>query len=83
MVPITDSKRSQFAKWAKEFETTYLLEPVGQRHTSAYATERDSVAKYWDEAKAAKKAEKDITDLVLYKLLPYSNTRHNREAGYR
>jgi hypothetical protein len=47
------------------------------------ATERECVARYWDEAKAGRKAEKDITDLVLYKLLPYSNTRHNRDAGYR
>lgn len=83
MTRITESRRSQFTTWAKEFETRYLLEPAGQRHLASYAAERESVAQYWNEAKSAKKAGKDITDLVLYKLLPYSNTRHNREMGYR
>ena len=83
MTEISESMRSQFAAWAKEFETGYLLEPAGQRHLASYKVERECVEKYWNEAKSAKKAEKDITDLVLYKLLPYGNTRHNREMGHR
>jgi len=48
-----------------------------------YKAEREAVARHWAETKSAKKAGKDITDLILYKLLPYGNTRHNREMGHR
>jgi len=66
-----------------EFEKRYLLEPAGQRHLAQYKKEGDEVARYWSEIKKAKQEGKPITDLVLEKLLPYSNTIHNREKGYR
>jgi hypothetical protein len=80
---ITDEKRSLFHNYAKEFEAAYLLEPAGQRHLSAYKKEREEVSRFWSEIKNAKEEGKRITDMVLEKLLPYSNTRHNREKNYR
>lgn len=80
---ITDEKVSLFKSYASEFEKRYLLEPAGQKHNSIYEQERVEVNKFWSDIKKAKKAGKKITDLVLEKLLPYSNTRHNREKGYR
>ena len=83
MFPITTKKQEMFQAYAKEFESSYLLEPSGQKHLEIYKKEREEVRKYWAEIKEAKKKGEVITDLVLEKLLPYANTRHNREKGYR
>jgi hypothetical protein len=45
--------------------------------------EREEVPKYWGTIKILKQENKSITDEVLTKLLPYNDTRHNRERGYR
>lgn len=83
MVTIHDDMRSQFTTWAKDFKAQYLLAPAGERHMEGYKVERECVARYWEEAKAAKNAGQDITDVVLYKLLPYANTTNNRAMGHR
>ena len=83
MALVTDEKHSLFQSYASEFEKRYLLEPAGQRHLAMYKKERHEVAQFWSEIKRAKQEGNQITDLVLEKLLPYSNTRHNREKGYR
>ncbi len=75
--------KQQIVHYAAQFEEEYLLQPDGQKHHEAYSTEREEVSKYWDEIKKAKKAGKSITDMVLRKLLPYTNTRYNREMGNR
>lgn len=83
MVSISHARRSLFSKYASEFEKNYLLEPPGQKHQQMYKKEREEVTNYWKEIKNAKKKGKKVTNMVLEKLLPYSNTRHNREKGYR
>ena len=83
MTLVSNEKRSLFQTYASEFENGYLLEPAGQRHLAMYEKERDEVKQFWSEIKQAKERGKRITDMVLEKLLPYSNTRHNREMGYR
>jgi hypothetical protein len=83
MVPITDSQRVAFQAYTQEFESTYLLQPLGQQHIVAYAAERAEVQRAWDDITLAKRQGRDITTLVLDKLLPYSNTLHNRQQGYR
>jgi hypothetical protein len=80
---VSNEKRSLFHVYASEFERKYLLEPAGQRHLTMYKKEREEVVQFWSEIKKAKQEGKRITDIVLDKLLPYSNTRHNREKGYR
>lgn len=80
---ISDKNRTLFNSYAAEFENGYLLEPAGQRHKAAYGKERAEVQQYWSDIKSAKVAGRDVTEQVLSKLLPYSNTRHNREKGYR
>lgn len=80
---VTDERRSLFVSYASEFEKKYLLEPAGQQHIALYKKERDEVNCDWSAIKKAKQNGESITDLVLGKLLPYSNTRHNREKGYR
>jgi len=83
MALVTDKKRTLFQSYASEFEQKYLLEHAGQQHLAMYKKERDEVNRYWSEIKQAKQEGKRITDMVLEKLLPYSNTVHNREKGYR
>lgn len=83
MIKIPDETRSLFHSYASEFEKRYLIEPMGQKHQETYKKEREEVKRYWAEVKDAKQKGQDITDLVLHKLLPYSNTRSNRENGYR
>lgn len=80
---INEEKKSLFHSYASEFESRYLLEPPGQKHLALYKKERDEVNQYWTDIKRVKQAGKQITDLVLLRLLPYSNTRHNRENNYR
>jgi hypothetical protein len=83
MALVADNRRSLFLSYASEFERKYLLGPAGQRHQAIYRKEREEVARYWATTKKAKERGERITDLVLEKLLPYSNTHHNREKGYR
>lgn len=83
MIQIPEEKRSLFHSYASEFEKKFLLEPPGQKHLEMYRKERGEVKKYWEEVKDAKQKGQDITDPVLHKLLPYGNTRSNRENGYR
>src|SRR5438552_6717037 len=80
---ITINKNTIFNSYATEFEKSYLLEPAGQRHKAAYGQERTQALQYWSDIKAAKTSGQDVTEPVLSKLLPYSNTRHNREKRYR
>lgn len=80
---ITDEKRALIQSYSIEFENRYLLEPLGQQHRSMYKTEKENVITYWEAIKAAKNKGLDITDMVLEKLLPYVNTRYNRERGCR
>ena len=82
MAIVSNEKRSLFQSYASEFEEKYLRKPVGQQHLAMYRKERDEVCKYWSDIKLAKEQGKPITDMVLEKLLPYSDTPHNREKGY-
>src|ERR1017187_4686309 len=83
MTLITDETRRLIQKYASEFESKYLLEPAGQDHLARYKTEQQEVQQLWDEAKKANARANLSTDFVLEKLLPYANTSHNREMGYR
>jgi len=78
---ISDEKISLFNEYAKEFEEKYLLEPQGQKHLEVFMKEREEVPKYWEKIKKLKQENKPITDEVLTKLLPYNDTRHNRESA--
>jgi hypothetical protein len=80
---IPEEKRALTISYVAQYEERYLMQPKGQWHIVTYDKERTEVRKYWEETKKAKQAGQDITDLVLGKLLPYSNTRNNREKGYR
>lgn len=64
-----------------EFEDTYLAGAEGKRHLAAYGQSRDEGRRNWREIQELHSEGKDVTDLVLVKLLPHLNTPHNRERG--
>lgn len=80
---VSESRRAAFHAYVNEFESTYLLESTGQQHLAGYEKERGEVRRSWIEIKQAKQQHLPITDMVLAKLLPYSNTVYNREQGHR
>lgn len=80
---VSADRLSLVQTYSAEFEEKYLLQPKGQHHLSVYMKEKEEVTRYWAEAKQCQDQEQDLTDFVLTKLLPYSNTKHNREKGYR
>ncbi len=82
MILVSNEKRLLFQTCASEFENKYLLKSVGQQHLASYKKERNEVNQFWSDIKLAKEQGKPTTDMVLEKLLPYSDTPHNREKGY-
>ena len=75
--------KEQLKGFVKEFEETYLNRGEGQRHLQAYEKEREEVRRYFTEIKEKYERGEDITDEVLYKLLPYVDNKTTREKGYR
>lgn len=75
--------KDQIKGFVKEFEETYLNKEEGQRHLQAYKKEREEVRRYFAEIKGKYERGEDITDEVLYKLLPYVDNKTTREKGYR
>jgi len=62
--------KEQIKEFVKEFEETYLNKEEGQKHLRAYEKEREEVKRYFDEIKTKDENGEDITDDVIYKLLP-------------
>jgi len=75
--------KEQIKGFIDEFEETYFNKEEGQRHLQAYEKEREEVREYFAEIKEKYERGEDITDDVLYKLLPYLDNKTTREKGYR
>lgn len=78
MTRISETRRAEFQKYAAEFEQLCDWMP---RHLEAYATNRREVQNNWLQIKQAKQQGKNITSLVLEKLLPYWDKRRSIEQG--
>lgn len=78
---ITEEKKQEFAMLFQEFINSYLLTPNGLRHLSAYNEQRKQGKINFETVINALKNKEDITDLVLLKLLPYTNTEENKKRG--
>lgn len=80
---ISESRKQAIRNYSQEFRDKYLLSRTGQWHLSEYQREGDDVKKFWQAIKIKKESDKEYSDDVLEKLLPYANTKHNREKEYR
>ncbi len=78
---IESSRLDEFLKLFKEFSLTYLDSEQGRRHRTSYSQGREQALKNYDSILAASGRGEDITDVVLLKLLPYSDSDSNRAKG--
>ena len=74
-------KREEFNKLFQEFLNDYVQSERGQDHINAYPGVKKSAENNFDYILNKKKRGEDITDDVLLKLLPYSESERNREEG--
>ena len=79
---LTKEKRFEFLKLFREFADSYLPSPDGLKHIASYDLSRVLARKNLEEIRKCQESGGDITDLVILKLLPYSDTDQARNAGY-
>ena len=79
---LTKEKRVEFLKLFREFADSYLLSPDGLKHIASYDLSRVLARKNLEEIRTFQESGGDITDLVILKLLPYSDTDQARNAGH-
>lgn len=66
--------------WA-EFRRVYLAAPVGQDHRKAYSLLRQTARRNYDEIAALAARGQEITEAVIWKLLPYTDSPYHRSRG--
>lgn len=81
MVDIPNEKLSLIKEYFQEFKRNYYNSEQGKKHLDAYQRERELVSGNWELAKQIGENDPSLTNFVLYRLLPYANTRFNREKG--
>lgn len=75
--------KSKISWYIEEYRKRYLETPKGQAHLKYFEKERIEVRSVFKEIKEKHEIGQDITDDVLYRLLPYSNTQYNRQNNHR
>lgn len=83
IVYINQEQTQKIKIFVKEFQKKYLETNLGKIHLKSYKNEKENVKKIFSEIKEKRIKKRDITDDILYKLLPYSNTKYNREHNHR
>jgi len=78
---LSEEKRREFESLFAEFAKTYAPTPEGIEHIRAYERNRRQGRENFAAAIEAEERGEDVTELVLLKLLPYENTKGNRERG--
>jgi 5-methylcytosine-specific restriction enzyme B len=79
--PITIEKMDEFETLYNEFLSNYLFTEKGEKHKHLILQGRREAVVNLTEVNKALKKDEDITDIVLLKLLPYSDSKNNREKG--
>ncbi len=83
MVEISADQKMRIEAFAKEYKKKYSDTDQGRKHLSAHKKESEDVKQKFEKIKEKVEEGKDITDDVLYGLLPYTNTEHNRKQKHR
>ncbi len=74
--------KMEFPGLYKEFiDSGYLGSLDGMRHLNAYEEGRNQGRLNFESVVEARERGEDVTDLVLLKLLPHTDTKGNRERG--
>ena len=72
----------KFIELFHEFADSYPLTSKGQSHLEHYEEERKEGKKNFEAILQAEGRGEDVTEKVLMKLLPYEDTKANREMDY-
>lgn len=80
-MPIRQDKAAEFSSLFKEFAASYPQTTAGQRHVVFYRGAREQARKNLESIVAMSEQGQDITEAVLFKLLPYADTEPNRAKG--
>lgn len=80
-IEVGEDKRTKFVQLFDEFARTYPGTPEGQRHIEMYERGREQGRRNFEEIVAAADRGEVITEQVLLKMLPYTNSANNRKAG--
>lgn len=83
MVELTEEQKSKFQALSDEFREKYLQTEQGKTHLRYYDQEKKEVKEVFGEIEVKHEKGKDITEDVLRRLLPHSDTKYTREKGYR
>ena len=75
-------KRAEFIKLFREFADSYPPTPQGEDHLRHYEVEREKGRRNFEAILEAERRGEDVTEQVLLKLLPYVDSKPNREMGY-
>ena len=75
-------KRGEFIELFREFVDSYPLTSKGQSHLEHYEEEEKEGKKNFEAILQAEVRGEDVTEKVLMKLLPYEDTKANREMDY-
>jgi hypothetical protein len=78
---LSKAKKEEFSRLFQEFTQTYIPSKKGQEHIKFYRTGREQAQQNYKEILEEAERGLDVTDAVLLKLLPYQNTKGNRERG--
>jgi 5-methylcytosine-specific restriction enzyme B len=75
------SLEAQLRRLLEEFKDSYAESDVGRKHLRMYPEIRSTAASGLAQVRAARDAGQDVTDLVLLKFLPHTDTTVNRARG--
>jgi 5-methylcytosine-specific restriction protein B len=78
---VSIQKRKEFKRLFEEFIQDYPKTQAGKDHIKFYRTLREEAEQNYKCIAANNDQGEDITDEVLLKLLPYSNSENNRKNG--
>ena len=79
MTKMKAGQKSEFIQLYKEFSEDYPLTEKGKDHIAAYSRHRQQGQQNYQEVEAAAARGEDITELVLLKLIPYSDSSANHD----
>lgn len=74
-------KKSELLRLFKEFASSYLLTPKGQGLLARYDEAQRQGCQNFEASIAAAENGEDVTELVLLKLLPHTESASNRQKG--
>src|SRR5690606_6551883 len=79
--PHASTRQAQFDELLGVCARAYLRTPMGQDHRLAYGVMRATAQQNMAEIEALARRGADITDAVLWKLLPYTDSAAHRADG--